>query len=63
MSKKRNKKKGKRSEQGDVMAKQAFDAKRQAIQDGYGAPGPRVWTQTNKRAATSRNACRGPVAY
>jgi len=56
-------KKQKRSKQGDIMARQAFEAKRQAMRDGFGAPGQRVWTQENKRAVESRKACRGRVVY
>lgn len=56
-------KKQKRTKQGDIMARQAFAAKRQAMRDGYGAPGQRAWTQQNQRAVNSRNACRGRVVY
>ena len=57
------KKQQKRTKQGDIMARQAFAAKCQAMRDGFGAPGQRVWTQQNKRAVESRKACRGRVIY
>lgn len=60
---KRNKKQGKRSQQGSILASQAWEAKTKAMRDGYGAPGARVWTDQNKRAVDSRKACRGRMAW
>jgi hypothetical protein len=59
---KKKAKKGQRSAQGDILARQAWEAKAQAMRDGYGAPGQRVWTQGNAKAQASRKACRGKVA-
>ena len=59
---KKKAKKGQRSAQGDILARQAWEAKAQAMRDGYGAPGQRVWTQGNAKAQASRKACRGRVA-
>ena len=53
----------KRSEQGDILARQAWEQKTAAMRDGYGAPGARVWTAANGKAKANKKACRGKVAW
>ncbi len=60
---KKKAKKGQRSAQGDILARQAWEAKAQAMRDGYGAPGQRVWTATDRRKEANRKACRGRIDY
>ena len=62
MAKKKNKK-GQRSAQGDILARQAWEQKTAVMRDGFGAPGQRVWTAKDGRKEASRKACRGKVAW
>lgn len=61
MSKKR--KTNKTSQQGDVMRRQAWESKRDAMRGNFGAPGPRAWRDQNKRAVAAKKACRGKVNW
>jgi len=61
MANRRRAQKGKHTEVGTIMARQAWEGKVASMRDGN--TGPRVWTQANGRAKNNKAACRGKVAW